>query len=160
MTAPDWHAHAAQAAATEPATEPTLALILPMPGTTLPAAAAPAADLPDSADTALGARTADELATLTRVLLGLGVPAVAPAAPAIQTAPVVPVVPVVPLAPVVEPEPLVPAFVAPPVVEVAPLVPLVSAEPEPQPQPEPVALEPEPETNRKNLLDELSFLDT
>jgi hypothetical protein len=157
MTAPDWHAHAAQAAPTEPATEPTLALILPMPGTTLPAAAAPAAELPDSTDTALGARTAAELAMLTRVLLGLGVPAAAPAAPAV---PVVPVVPVVPLATVADAEPLVPAFVAPPVVEVAPLVPLVSPEPAPLPEPEPVALEPEPETNRKNLLDELSFLDT
>jgi hypothetical protein len=141
MTAPDWHAHAEQAARLAPATTPALSLILPGP-----AAPAAPAELPDSRDTALAAQVAEELAVLTRVLLGLDPEAASAPLPALDE--VVALVDPEPayVAPVSIPEPVVEAFVAPPVVEVAPLV------------PEP-AVEPEPEQRRRNLIDELRFLD-
>ncbi len=140
MTAPDWHAHAEQAARLAPATTPALSLIVPGP-------AAPDA-LPHSRDTALAAQVAEELAVLTRVLLGLDAEAASAPLPVLDE--VVALVDPEPayVAPVPGTEPVVEGFVAPPVVEVAPLVPEPVVEPEP-----------EPEQRRRNLIDELRFLD-
>lgn len=131
MTVPDWHAHAQQVVPLSPLGEPpVLSLVSYL--VEAPAARQPA-DLPESADVALGARLGGELAALTRVLLGVG----AVHAPSEPEAPD-------PAPP--EPEPDVVTFVAPPVVEVAPLVDV----------PPPLAVPPP----RRTILEELAFLDS
>lgn len=144
MTTADWHAHAQDVDPT-----PTLSLLPPLTDLVVGDEPAAPARQVDTDEAVLAAQVADEIAVLTRVLLGLGLPDPEPAS-------VQPVL-VEPFAAFVDDDGV---FVAPPIVEIEPLVAVVPAI-DAMPEPEPVAPEPHraPVRDAQAILDELAFLD-